>query len=173
MQEKAVCFLPRALVLDLPEIDAQHEALFAQLAAIKEHCLETNRLLPEQVDDLLEQLSEHFATEERLAFEALHYFAEHSKKHEKMLNALTKAFDEVRSETRDVFSLLRYIDYWFERHIAEEDRHLAARVQSSSAGEGAAVRRPLDRQVDAEARSPAHFAMHRDAPAVLLYDTVR
>jgi len=126
MFENLVGFLPEALVLDVPELDDQHESLFALVASLKTGCIEVNRFLPGPADKLLQELRAHFATEERLAKDASMYFSDHAWKHEEMLSALTRAFGEAREGRREVFSLLRYIDYWFERHISEEDRRLSS-----------------------------------------------
>lgn len=142
MRENATAFLPEALRLAVPEIDSQHEALFSELATLKAICLETNRLPPEKADILLAKLHDHFATEERLAREAMVYFSEHAQKHQEMLLALGKAFAEAREGKRDVFSLLRYVDYWFELHIAGEDRQLASRLHRARGEQVTAAARP-------------------------------
>jgi hypothetical protein len=41
-----------------------------------------------------------------------------------MVAAIEKGLTEVIEGKQDVFSVLRYVDYWFERHIVEEDRPL-------------------------------------------------
>lgn len=128
MRRSNVGVLPEALVLHVPQLDAQHEALFVQLDTLKAHCLETNQLPVEQADELLAALLEHFATEEQLAGAASLPFSDHAEKHRELQSILTKAFAEVREGKREIFSLLRYIDYWFERHISEEDRHFSARL---------------------------------------------
>jgi hypothetical protein len=46
------------------------------------------------------------------------------------LQSLRKAFGEVRDGSRDVHSFLRYAEYWFERHIIEEDKPFAASVRA-------------------------------------------
>jgi hemerythrin len=55
-------------------------------------------------------------------------FSDHAEKHRELHSILAKAFAEVREGKQEVFSLLRYIDYWFERHISDEDRHFCARL---------------------------------------------
>lgn len=117
-------FLPEALVLDVPEMDAQHRALFAGLAELKAVCVKENRLPLALADHLLRDLEEHFATEERLADEAGFDFSEHTEKHGRMLEAITRGMVDVRTGKRDVFGMLRFVEYWFERHIKEDDRLL-------------------------------------------------
>jgi hypothetical protein len=51
-----------------------------------------------------------------------------------MLAAITHAVNEVREGRMDVFSVLRYIEYWFERHIREEDLNLGRNLQQVSSG---------------------------------------
>ena len=121
-------YLPAALVLGVPEMDAQHGALFAQLAEIKSVCLAANHLPETQAEALLSALDEHFATEERLAEENDVEFSEHTRTHGAMFAAIQKALAHAGSGSKDVFGLLRYVEYWFERHIAEEDRHLSQRL---------------------------------------------
>ncbi len=131
MANDTSAFLPEALILHVQEIDSQHEALFAQLEQIKVTCIEENHLPVAQADELLLALQAHFATEERLALDVGYDFSEHAIKHETMLAAIHKGVAKVREGSKDVFSVLRYVEYWFERHISEEDKALAAKLLSS------------------------------------------
>ncbi len=117
-------FLPEALVLSVKEIDVQHEALFALLEEIKAICINSNELPLERARELIDFLHEHFRTEEDLAAKAGYDFSEHARKHLKMVTAIEKGLTEVTEGKQDVFSVLRYVDYWFERHIADDDRPL-------------------------------------------------
>jgi len=137
----ASIFLPESLILKVPEIDSQHQALFAQLVEIKAICVEENYLPLARAEELMLALQAHFNTEERLAFGAGYDFAEHARKHEKMLAAIRKGISKVSDGSKDVFGLLRYVEYWFERHIAEEDKALGARLLSSGVSEFLCVRR--------------------------------
>ncbi len=126
MDRDSIAFLPESLVLSVEEIDRQHGALFSLLADIKAACLRSNALPPELAAGLIDFLHEHFRTEERLAALAGYNFAVHDRKHLEMVSAIEKGLSEVVTEAQDVFSVLRYVEYWFERHIAEEDRPLGA-----------------------------------------------
>ncbi len=117
-------FLPEALVLSVKEIDGQHEALFALLEEIKVTCIASNELPMARARELINFLHEHFRTEEDLAAHAGYDFSAHARKHLKMVAAIEKGLTEVIEGKQDVFSVLRYVDYWFERHIVEEDRPL-------------------------------------------------
>jgi len=131
MAADASIFLPEELVLEVSEIDAQHQALFAQLEEINTICVEENHLPLDRAEALLMALQEHFNTEERLAFAVGHDFAEHALKHEKMMAVIRNGIAKVNAGTKDVFGLLRYVEYWFERHIAEEDKALGVKLLAS------------------------------------------
>lgn len=128
MDADPAVFLPAALVMGISEIDEQHGTLFAQLEDIKAVCLEKNALPPALGKALQATLAEHFATEKRYAEAAGIYFSEHGRAHQMMLAAITKAIASVNEGSQDVFSVLRFVEYWFERHISEYDLPLGQRV---------------------------------------------
>lgn len=119
-------FLPSALRIGVAEVDDQHAALFGRLVAMKERCLDKNALSLDDVNDLLEALRVHYATEEQLAHTLSIDFAEHAARHDNMLQMVSKALNEAAQGKADAFGTLRYIEYWFERHIAQEDMVLGA-----------------------------------------------
>lgn len=121
-------YLPASLVLGISDIDEQHGMLFAQFQEIKRACLEKNCLPPALGKALLASLAEHFATEQRFAEAAGIYFHEHARAHQRALAGLSKAFASVTEGTQDVFGVLRFIEYWFERHITEFDLPLGQRI---------------------------------------------
>lgn len=114
-------FLPSPLRIGVPEIDEQHDALFRHLVVLKGLCLRDGFLPMEEADGLLAALQVHYATEERLADEAGQDFVAHARAHSEMLGVVGKALSEVAEGRGDVFGTLRYVEYWFERHIAQED----------------------------------------------------
>jgi hemerythrin len=71
------------------------------------------------------RLRKHFVTEAHYAGEAGIDFAAHTLRHQTMLEQVAKSLHEASSEDADVYGVLRYVEYWFERHIAHEDRRLA------------------------------------------------
>ena len=125
--------LPELLVLDIPEVDAQHEGIFYRIENLKFHCIEQNELPEAVVDDLLNYLSTHFATEERIAAELQLDFTEHAQMHRETLTTLRGWVRVVLSGHCDVFSFLRYLEIWFERHIREEDQPFAAELHALEA----------------------------------------
>jgi hemerythrin-like metal-binding protein len=122
--------LPEALLIDQPEVDAQHEEIFTCIESLKIACVAGGNPDIGVFDDLLLFLGQHFATEERIAQEAALEFSSHAKIHHDSLFMLSKALDEVRRGANDVHSFLRFIEYWFERHIHTEDKLFGARLKA-------------------------------------------
>lgn len=117
-------FLPEELLVSVPLMDDQHAHLFAQLEALKSLCIEQNALPQSEAEALYQTLVEHCESEAALAAAAGVNFSTHNQKHQAMLTGIRKMINEVLHERLDVFSLIRYVDYWFERHILDEDKHL-------------------------------------------------
>lgn len=132
MNAEAAIFLPDALVIDVPKIDEQHAELFALGFRLKETCIELNYLPAGEADVLLDALRDHFATEQGLAGQIGLDFSGHALQHEKMLSCVASTLNKVRSSRIDAFSLFRYLEYWFERHICEADRPLGLRLQPTT-----------------------------------------
>lgn len=129
MRSSFLSYLPSALVIDIPEIDEQHAHLFEQLDNFKASCIEHNTYRADEAEALFATLMAHCRTEERLAGEAAIDFRRHGEKHRAMLRGIRKMLDDMENTGGDVFSLIRYVDYWFERHIQEEDRNLGINLK--------------------------------------------
>lgn len=121
----AVGFLPSSLHTGVPEMDSQHEALFGRLVYLKNLCLGQNSLPAAEAEGLLDFLREHYATEAQLAMDMNIDFSGHAEQHRVMLQGVGKALGDAVEGCADVFGVLRYIEYWFERHIAHEDMPLS------------------------------------------------
>lgn len=128
--------LPEALMLGIAHIDAQHEGIFYRVEALKAACVETGGLPDDMADELLEYLRVHFDSEEDCARAAGVEFADHGHKHTETLRTLGNWVARVRSGRADVFSLLRYLEVWFERHIVDEDQPLARMIQAAHPAPG-------------------------------------
>lgn len=113
--------LPEALMLGIPRVDAQHDDIFCRIENLKFHCVETNALSQPLVKELLCVLREHFDTEAQIADSAGVDFVDHDLIHRHTLASLDRWIDRVLNEERDIFSFLRFLEVWFERHIREED----------------------------------------------------
>lgn len=119
--------LPELLILGIPEVDAQHEGIFYRIENLKYLCVESTELPRVAIEELLSYLREHFLTEEIIAEAAQLEFSDHAEVHRQTLTTLGRYAALVLNGRRDVFSLLRYLEFWFERHIREEDQPFAAR----------------------------------------------
>ena len=131
MDNRSFSYLPGALVINVPEIDAQHADIFERLASLKVSCIDHNAYMQEEADELFVTLVEHFETEARLAREAGVDFRRHGEKHLAMLHGIRKRLDEMEHPEADVYGLIRYIEYWLERHIREEDKWFAKSLGAS------------------------------------------
>jgi len=129
MQNSSISYLPSTLVVDFQEIDDQHAHLFEQLETFKASCIEHNAYQADEAEALFSALVVHCRTEERLAGEAGLDFRRHGEKHRVMLRSIRKMLDDMENPGADVFSLIRYVEYWFERHIQEEDRNLGINLK--------------------------------------------
>lgn len=129
-------FLPASLSVGIPLIDDQHADLFARLAALKEISLARNHVPDDELDSLLDFLAEHFATEEQMAREANLSFEAHIRTHNAVLRGIRRLAGLVHEGDADVYGLIKYIEYWFEKHILDEDKHLAFNLQQYAAFAG-------------------------------------
>jgi len=121
--------LPKELLIDLPEIDVQHEEIFRRIETLKISSFGSGPVSLGEFHSLLDYLEWHFASEERLARQLGVDFADHAVVHDENLRTLRKALAAVQDGSQDVHSFLRYAEYWFERHIADEDKPFAARLR--------------------------------------------
>ncbi len=115
-------FLPEILRTGVREIDAQHEALFRQVNQIEQSCIDRNRLKQEDADALLQSLHQHFLTEKGFAARAGLDFAEHERHHDDMYRTVSLALEYSVQRLEGVFGVARYLQYWFERHIVQDDQ---------------------------------------------------
>lgn len=122
--------LPEALLIDHSELDSQHEEIFVRIESLKALCFENGYLPFDRFEALLACFGEHFATEERIAQEAGLEFSLHTRTHRANLRVMHRALDEVREGVRDVHSFLRYVEFWFERHIIQDDKPFAASLRA-------------------------------------------
>lgn len=130
MENMFAGLLPESLVIDLPEVDAQHEEIFIRIESLKAACFEIDYDPIGDFESLLHVFELHFATEERIAQQNGLEFSEHSKVHRISQRMVHKALDEVRAGVRDAYSFLWFIELWFERHINELDKPFATSLQA-------------------------------------------
>ena len=119
-------YLVDSSVLHIPEMDEEHDALFAMLDQLKQHCLGGNPVPQQEADALQHALIAHFRTEERLAAAAGLNFTKHAALHATMLSTVSRSLKLIYQGQSDVFSMIQYIHLWFERHILQTDSQFAA-----------------------------------------------
>ena len=132
MSARQYSMLPQNLQVNIPEMDAEHNELFAFLEGFKEYCFERSPIPQEKRNALYGLLVNHFKTEERLAISASIDFSGHEDAHEKMLETVSQALGQMASNNSDLYSLIRYIGYWFEIHILRYDLILAKDLSAST-----------------------------------------
>ncbi len=132
MSARQYSMLPQNLQVNIPEMDAEHNELFAFLEGFKEYCFERSPIPQEKRTALYELLVSHFETEERLAVSASVDFSSHEDAHEKMLETVSQSLGQMASNNSDLYSLIRYIGYWFEIHILRYDLILAKDLSAST-----------------------------------------
>jgi len=89
---------------------------------------------------LLDDLREHFHTEEIIARLVGIDFAEHAEMHRQALDTMNEWSDRVISGEQSILSFLRYLEIWFERHSREEDQPFAMQLHKIGAGLGGITR---------------------------------
>jgi hemerythrin-like metal-binding protein len=119
-------FLPHAAMVGVAEIDTEHEALHARLAAIKSSSLAGQAMTANVAEALLADFDRHFFNEAEHARKLAIDFTEHAAQHRLMLQTISRMLHEVVEGRADIFGVLRYLDYWLERHAAADDRLFGA-----------------------------------------------
>lgn len=132
MENQLSGLLPEALQVDHPELDPQHEEIFVLIESLKTHCFDEGGLPDAQFERLLDRFEQHFSTEERLAEAAGVEFAQHARVHRTQLRTMRRALDEVLAGVRDVHSFLRFVEFWFERHIQQDDQPFVEALRRSA-----------------------------------------
>ena len=120
--------LPLNLHTNVHEIDLEHNELFAFLEGFKEYCFDSLPMPHLKRDALHQLLSNHFKTEAHLAKVAGIDFSNHEAAHVNMLDVVLKTLNQMSSKNSDLYSLIRYISYWFEKHILSYDIQLARNI---------------------------------------------
>lgn len=126
----------QAYSIDVPEIDAQHQNLFALADALTRatQAGEAATELHERLRELLAASQQHFATEERLmetsGFPAR---AHHKHQHDCFVQkAVALAGDFKAGRTGLEATVLPFLGRWMKHHIVTEDRSLGLRLNAPS-----------------------------------------
>jgi hemerythrin len=120
--------LPSHLRVNIPEVDTEHNEPFLFLEEFKRYCFEKVLVPLEKRNALRNVLIDHFATEFALAKRSKLDFDLHGKAHANMFKVVSQALDQMSTNNSDLYSLIRYIDYWFEKHILDYDIPMARNI---------------------------------------------
>ena len=123
-------------LVDHPMIDRQHAEIHSLLSSVTDEYLKTGKLHSQRVQRLLVLIGQHFATEEQLAKKAALPFTEHAKVHNDNLQQMRDSFDLVAEGLSDTTAFLRYVDFWFMRHILQFDKPFAADLNAHASKRG-------------------------------------
>lgn len=124
--------LPQNLLTNISVVDSEHNELFVFLEGFKEYCFGAQDIPQSKRDTLYQMLVSHFETESQLAHAAGVDFSYHETAHLKVLDVVSKTLNQMSSNNSDLYSLIRYIGYWFEQHILDFDLRFALNVTQSS-----------------------------------------
>ena len=118
----------------LPEIDAEHRALFRIAADLHKATLAGSK--PAQIRPILlnlqEAVEEHFRHEERL-MRVVHYaaFQWHKGQHDTVRKKLKQTIKALDAGERDAcMPLLKFLNNWFGEHLTVPDRMMGAFIRN-------------------------------------------
>jgi len=117
--------LPKSLMVNVPAMDIEHHELFMYLEEFKESCFDSAHITLEKRDVLYGLLLKNCQTEKVLAQSVNFDFTSHALAHAQMLKIVFHTLNQLSSNNGDIYTLIRYISYWFERHILEYDIQIA------------------------------------------------
>lgn len=118
----------------LPEVDAEHRAIFQQGNELQKALMAGAGLaqLRPMLANLLESTVQHFRHEERL-MRAIHYeaFAWHKHQHDTALKRSKKLAKRVEAgDSAASGELLAYLSEWLHSHVTVSDRMMSARLRN-------------------------------------------
>jgi hemerythrin len=125
-----------ALAIGVPEIDAQHKALFERAgrleAAVKAH--EHNFRLEDMFGYLVDYARVHFAAEEQLMREVgypglAEQVHEHSEFRRRLLS-LVPQWESEDDSSAMLAALLGFLDSWLTEHVTTSDRRIGDYVRN-------------------------------------------
>jgi hemerythrin-like metal-binding protein len=116
------------LSVGIPEIDAQHWEiirLLDKLDALNGNA-EHSDTFPHILNDLVQRIASHFATEERYFHQYAYEDSEpHRIEHARLLAELRKLQEELDAGQRTGSKVARYLRVWLTTHVLVEDRAYA------------------------------------------------
>lgn len=124
------------LATGIDQIDAQHRALYQQVAALHE-AMRTSRLdqVPAVVEFLQRYALEHFATEEReMAAAAYPGLAEHRRLHQRFVDEFLRqrALLDAGITPSAVVDLSQWLTDWLRDHLRRVDAEMARHLRAAA-----------------------------------------
>lgn len=124
------------LATGIDQIDAQHRALYRQVAALHE-AMRTSRLdqVPAVVEFLQRYALEHFATEEReMAAAAYPGLAEHRRHHQRFVDEFLRqrALLDAGITPSAVVNLSQWLTDWLRDHLRRVDAEMARHLRAAA-----------------------------------------
>lgn len=126
--------LPEDCLVDNSEIDRQHAQIFGLIASLSASFPRHDPPVFSEFKGLLRLIALHFAAEARMAKKRGVEFSAHAAIHRENLQQMRDALDVVAAGLSDPLAFLRYVEFWFLRHIVQYDRPFAVRLHSQSSG---------------------------------------
>jgi hemerythrin len=119
----------------IPEIDAQHKALFEFIERLDNAIREKRGSVACQaiLAELVDYTRIHFALEESLMRLAKYpEFDDHKKLHEKLVAEVAELQQKIASGTASIsFELMQFLRLWLTKHILHSDQKYAAQFRQS------------------------------------------
>ncbi len=113
----------------LPEIDRQHEALFALVNRLHDARTHRNELLDQAFGDLCDYIRDHFSAEESFMDQASldpAYVARHRAAHANFIMRINELWQAHRAGSDEAADdLLAFLIAWLREHILITDRKMA------------------------------------------------
>jgi hemerythrin len=125
-----------SLAIGVPEVDAQHRALFERAASFEAAVAARapNFRLEELFAYLAHYADAHFEAEERLMREVGYPgLPEHAKEHADFKRTLLSLMPQWESEGESsalLMSLLGFLDYWLTSHVTSRDQRIGEFLRS-------------------------------------------
>ena len=118
----------------LPEVDRQHEELFALVNRLHDAKGQRTELLEQAFADLREYVREHFATEERFMAESgldVAYIARHRAAHDNFVMRINELWGiHLAGSETAADELLGFLTAWLMEHILHTDRKMALDIHA-------------------------------------------
>jgi hemerythrin len=116
----------------LPEVDRQHQELFALIKRLSEAKARKSEIIDQAFAQLRDYVRDHFALEERLMLEAdvdAAHFAMHRAAHAGFASRLDELWEAHLSGSASAADeLLEFLTGWLTQHILDTDRKMALEI---------------------------------------------